>query len=211
LTFFSGVVAAQTRPDVGLEVTEEGEWVCESRARNRQLTGLLGHKFHACGSDQGVCAVAVSDDEYPSHVAQQLLRKVINGFCTKYPRTAWASMTKDSKHLSFPELKDHLVNYQDPRNADPISKIQQELDETKIVIHKTINSVLERGEKIDDLVAKSDNLSAQSKMFYTQVRIQAWAYVRPLSLTASPGQEAKFMLRRHVNTTDTSRYCPAIT
>jgi len=36
-------------------------------------------------------------------------------------------------------------------------------------MRQTIESVLERGEKIDNLVAKSDGLSAQSKMFYTQV------------------------------------------
>jgi synaptobrevin homolog YKT6 len=48
-------------------------------------------------------------------------------------------------------------------------KIQRDLDETKITLHKTIESMLERGEKIDNLVAKSDGLSAQSKMFYTQV------------------------------------------
>lgn len=48
-------------------------------------------------------------------------------------------------------------------------KIQKELDETKIVLHKTIESVLERGEKIDTLVEKSDGLNAQSKMFYKQV------------------------------------------
>lgn len=47
-------------------------------------------------------------------------------------------------------------------------KIQKELDETKIVLHKTIESVLERGEKIDSLVEKSDGLSAQSKMFYSR-------------------------------------------
>ena len=51
-------------------------------------------------------------------------------------------------------------------------QIQKELDETKIVLHKTIESVLERGEKIDSLVAKSDGLSAQSKMFYTQAKKQ---------------------------------------
>lgn len=39
-------------------------------------------------------------------------------------------------------------------------------------LHKTIESVLERGEKIDSLVAKSDGLSAQSKMFYTQAKKQ---------------------------------------
>ena len=53
-------------------------------------------------------------------------------------------------------------------------KIQKELDETKIVLHKTIESVLQRGEKIDDLVAKSDGLSAQSKMFYSEFSI-LWA------------------------------------
>ena len=48
-------------------------------------------------------------------------------------------------------------------------RIQRELDETKIVLHKTIESVLQRGEKIDDLVAKSDGLSAQSRMFYSKL------------------------------------------
>ena len=48
-------------------------------------------------------------------------------------------------------------------------KIQKELDETKITLHKTIESVLERNVKLDDLVNKSEGLSSQSKMFYTQV------------------------------------------
>lgn len=60
------------------------------------------------------------------------------------------------------------MKYQDPQQADSIMKIQKELDETKIVLHKTIESVLQRGEKIDDLVAKSDGLSAQSRMFYSR-------------------------------------------
>lgn len=42
--------------------------------------------------------------------------------------------------------------------------------QTKITLHKTIEKVLERGEKIDDLVQKSDGLSAQSKMFYRGFR-----------------------------------------
>jgi len=61
-----------------------------------------------------------------------------------------------------------LTVCQDPHQADNILKIQKELDETKIVLHKTIESVLERGEKIDDLVQKSDGLSSQSKMFYRE-------------------------------------------
>jgi synaptobrevin family protein YKT6 len=65
-------------------------------------------------------------------------------------------------------LKDFIVKYQDPQEIDTIAKIEKDLDETKVVLHNTIESVLQRGEKIDDLVAKSDGLSAQSKMFYSE-------------------------------------------
>lgn len=56
--------------------------------------------------------------------------------------------------------------FQDPATVDPMTKVQNELDETKIILHNTIASVLERGEKLDDLVAKSEGLSMQSKTFY---------------------------------------------
>lgn len=38
--------------------------------------------------------------------------------------------------------------------------------------HKTIESVLERGEKLDNLVERSNALSAQSKMFYKTTKKQ---------------------------------------
>ena len=53
-----------------------------------------------------------------------------------------------------------------------ISAVQRELDETKIVLHQTIESVLQRGEKLDTLVAKSDELSGMSKGFYKQAKQQ---------------------------------------
>jgi hypothetical protein len=36
--------------------------------------------------------------------------------------------------------------------------------------HKNIESMLDRGEKIDSLVEKSNDLNSQSKLFYKQVR-----------------------------------------
>lgn len=93
---------------------------------------------------------------------------MIDEFLTAHTRAKWAEGTPI---LALPQLDEYIVKYQDPRQADSIMKIQQELDETKIVLHKTIESVLERGEKIDNLVARSEGLSTASKMFYTQVRI----------------------------------------
>lgn len=129
----------------------------------------VAYTFHSFARDEGICAVVITDHEYPKLVAQQILNKIADEFVTRYPRSVFTQAAKDS--LEFPQLKEYMTKYQDPSNADSIMKIQKELDETKIVLHKTIESVLERGEKIDSLVAKSDGLSAQSKMFYTQVRI----------------------------------------
>jgi hypothetical protein len=156
--------------------------------------------FHAYGRSEGVASIIISDQEYPALVAHQLLSKILDEFLSRYPRTAFANSNAE---LPFPQLKEYIVKYQDPHAADSIMKIQKELDETKIVLHKTIESVLERGEKIDNLVAKSDGLSAQSKMFYTQVCLFVFCTaivtrLGLLTLILSLGQETEFLLHRHV-------------
>ena len=38
------------------------------------------------------------------------------------------------------------------------------------MLHNTIESVLKRGEKLEDLVERSGELSSQSKLFYKQAK-----------------------------------------
>ena len=99
-------------------------------------------------------------------VAHQLLSKVVDEFLSKNPRSTFVHAGTNG--VPFPPLKEYITKYQDPSQADNIMKVQRELDETKITLHKTIESVLERNVKLDDLVNKSEGLSSQSKMFYTQ-------------------------------------------
>ena len=136
----------------------------------RQDIEEKSYTFHAYGSSQGVCGIIISDAEYPALVAHQVLSKIVDEFLTNNPRSSYSSTSVTSR--PYPALKEYIVKYQDPHQADSIMRVQRELDETKIVLHKTIESVLERGEKIDSLVAKSDGLSAQSKMFYQQAKKQ---------------------------------------
>lgn len=121
----------------------------------------VGHVF--VRSDN-LAGVIVTDGLYPTRVAFSLINKITDEFINRYPRHTWANLTPQT--TSYPELKSHLDKYQSPTEADPMMKVQRELDETKIILHKTMESLLQRGEKLDDLVAKSDQLSSQSKMFY---------------------------------------------
>ncbi|POW10307.1 hypothetical protein PSTT_06180 [Puccinia striiformis] len=122
--------------------------------------------------------IIITDDEYPVRVAFSLLNKLLDEFTTKIPESKWKPILANpptsgtAPNLGFNSINDYLVKYQDPKQADTILKVQQELDETKIVLHKTIESVLERGEKLDSLVERSNALSSQSKMFYKTAKKQ---------------------------------------
>jgi synaptobrevin family protein YKT6 len=49
-------------------------------------------------------------------------------------------------------------------------RVQNDLDETKVILHETIEHMLERGQKLDELVDKTDKLSGTSKAFYKEAR-----------------------------------------
>lgn len=82
---------------------------------------------------------------------------------------AWRTETRNEATI-WPQLEKDVVRYQDPANADQLMRIQKSLDETKDVLHQTIDSVLARGEKLEDLVERSGELSAQSKLFYREAK-----------------------------------------
>ncbi|KAJ2542940.1 palmitoyltransferase, partial [Coemansia sp. RSA 1933] len=116
------------------------------------------HVAHVLRSSRNLCVVAVTDMEYPSMVARSLVGKINSEFEKQYSsQTVDDATTKDQ--LEFEPLKDYLAKYQDPQQADTIMKVQKELDDTKAVMHQTIESMLLRGEKLDSLVEKSNDLS----------------------------------------------------
>ncbi|EGG06553.1 uncharacterized protein MELLADRAFT_116460 [Melampsora larici-populina 98AG31] len=123
-------------------------------------------------------AVIITDDEYPIRAAFSLLNKLLDEFTTKFTQSQWKAALANptggvaASGIKFPTIDEYLVKYQDPKQADTIMKVQQELDETKIILHKTIESVLERGESLDRLVDRSNALSSQSKMFYKTAKKQ---------------------------------------
>ena len=139
---------------------------------------------HARPAVDGISGVLVSDSEYPVRVAFSLLNKLLEEFLMKVPKSSWQAQAMDIastgsipskgdgivRTSDFPFAQDYLARYQDPRQADTILRVQQELDDTKIVLHNTIDSVLQRGEDLDKLVEKSGSLSQQSKMFYKSAK-----------------------------------------
>jgi len=140
------------RSDVASRVSvKQQEYLCHVYVRGDRLAACL-----------------ISDHEYPHRVAHTLMTKVLDDFAAQVPASNWATAADNS--VSFLGLDVTLSKYQDPKQADAMTKLQADIDETKIILHSTITALLTRGEQLDDLVAKSDDLSAQSKVFYKTAR-----------------------------------------
>lgn len=183
--FFTKTVAERTQPNTPASVEENS---------------YKAHVFRtpAAPGKTGLAAVMITDMEYPYRPAFSLLTKLLDensalattlptpsgppsssqkpgtiGSSSLNPSMAAAGgLAPAQKGKMEATLQGYLTKWQDPAQADTILKVQKELDETKIVLHKTIESVLERGEKLDNLVERSTALSAQSKMFYKTAKKQ---------------------------------------
>ncbi|XP_071687103.1 VAMP-like protein YKT61 [Rutidosis leptorrhynchoides] len=133
----------------------------------RQSVQHEEYKVHSYNRN-GLCALGFMDDHYPVRSAFSLLNQVLDEYQKNFG-DSWKGVQADSSQ-PWPYLDEALTRFQDPAQADKLLKIQRELDETKIILHKTIDSVLERGEKLDSLVEKSSDLSMASQMFYKQAK-----------------------------------------
>ncbi|XP_068594806.1 synaptobrevin homolog YKT6 [Brachionichthys hirsutus] len=152
MTFTSALIVERTSQGSRASVKEQ-EYLCHVYVRNDNLG-----------------AVVIADSEYPQRVCFTLLDKVLDEFCKQVDSKDWPSGSPET--INYKALDIHLNKYQNPKEADAMTKVQAELDETKIILHNTMESLLERGEKLDDLVSKSEHLGAQSKAFYKTARKQ---------------------------------------
>ena len=127
-----------------------------------------GYHVHIYAQPDGLVSVVLTDAEYPARVAMSLCRELLTGFVRANGDT-WKAAREDNS-MEYPPLEEALKEYQTPEKVDKIMRIHTTLGETKDVLVQTIDQVLARGEKLDDLVAKSGDLSDSSKLFYKQAK-----------------------------------------
>lgn len=139
------------RSDRGeLESVKHREYVCHCQIFQNNLA---------------VCAL--SDDEYPQRVAFSLIQQAADLFQRQYEASKWNTAEKDQS-MTVTGLDALLLKFQDPSEADKILKIKKDLEETKTIVYKSIEQMLERGDRLEDLASKSNDLSFQSKAFMKQ-------------------------------------------
>ena len=123
MNFFSRTVAERTS---------------SGQRQSIQENSYTAHVFSRASDN--LSGVIVTDAEYPVRVAFSLLNKILDEFTTNFTRSVWEGKAEEGKRMGkaclieWSKLSEYIVKYQDPRQADTIMKVQQELDETKIIL-----------------------------------------------------------------------------
>lgn len=123
---------------------------------------------HVYSSPSDVTGVLISDAEYPSNVALAIVAKFTNEFTERYSNEVLQKLTKSS--IEYKALDEVLLKYQDPASADKLHKLQQDVDETREIMYCNLESLLQRDEKLDDLIAQSEELTLSAKAFYVTAK-----------------------------------------
>lgn len=130
-----------------------------------------GNAIFAQASLDGLVFIAVADIEYNWRVAFTLISDLLplfqQVFRGKYDNIT--STTSDN-FLPWPHLDETLIKYQNPAEEDKLLRLKKDIDETKILMYSAMDDLLERGQKLDDLVTQSEDLSFASKTFYRQAK-----------------------------------------
>mmetsp|Transcript_7522 Transcript_7522/g.8756 ORF Transcript_7522/g.8756 Transcript_7522/m.8756 type:complete len:228 (+) Transcript_7522:122-805(+) len=121
-----------------------------------------------------ICYLCMSDEKNKHRVPFAFLEDTKNNFLMKYGLDAAQQAIAFSMNEDFKALLSERMEYYNSddadRSIDNIGNVKSQIDEVKDVMVQNIERVLERGEKIELLVDKTDQLNQQAFRFESSSR-----------------------------------------
>lgn len=102
--------------------------------------------------------VVISDKNYPKCTTMKLGKELLK------------NKLSNNTELINKNLDVYLTKYRNPDDVNKILKINNELDDIKGLMIKNVETLINRGEKLDSLIDKTNELSYTSKVFFKNTR-----------------------------------------
>ncbi|CAA2962133.1 vesicle-associated membrane 726 [Olea europaea subsp. europaea] len=147
-------------------------------SNNRFTYNCDGHTFNYL-VENGFTYCVVAIESAGRQIPIAFLERVKDDFNKRYGGGKATTAGANSLKKEFgPKLKEHMQYCADhPEEINKLAKVKAQVSEVKGVMMENIEKVLDRGEKIELLVDKSDNLRSQAQDFRkqgTKVRRKMW-------------------------------------
>eukprot|EP01087_Luapelamoeba_hula_P024850 TRINITY_DN960_c0_g1_i1.p1 TRINITY_DN960_c0_g1~~TRINITY_DN960_c0_g1_i1.p1 ORF type:complete len:219 (-),score=37.03 TRINITY_DN960_c0_g1_i1:276-932(-) len=125
------------------------------------------HYFHYLASD-GLLFLCMSDEQFPRRIAFAFLDDIKTRFLAVYKSTYKNAIAFAMNEEFSRVLKRQMEYFSYDPSVDKISMVTKKVDETKKVMVENIERVLDRGEKIELLVSRTEQLQDQSYKFASE-------------------------------------------
>jgi len=135
---------------------------------NKKTTVPQDDMFVHTVVDEGLCFLCIADKAMGRRIPYQFLEDMKNRFKSSgslYQRSASASQLELNRDFTR-VLGDCMSDFNEGK-GDQLSTLQNQVGEVTGVMKQNIEKVLDRGDKLDDLVEKSDELQAGANTFKT--------------------------------------------
>jgi len=125
-----------------------------------------GHTFNYLESD-GFVFLVVADEAFGRQVPFSVLDRIAAEFAASYGERARDAIAHSLNRSFAPVLKQHMdAASNDAGEHSKVARVQQQVSEVKEIMMDNIEKVLDRGEKIELLVDKTENLRFQADNFH---------------------------------------------
>ncbi|KAK9082581.1 hypothetical protein Scep_029052 [Stephania cephalantha] len=147
-------------------------------SNNRFTYNCDSHTFNYL-VENGFTYCVVATEAAGRQIPIGFLERLKEDFSKRYGGGKAASAAANALNKEFgPKLKEHMRYCVDnPEEINKIAKVKAQVSEVKGVMMENIEKVLDRGEKIELLVDKTDNLRSQAQDFRqqgTKMRRKMW-------------------------------------
>ncbi|XP_014207047.1 vesicle-associated membrane protein 7 [Copidosoma floridanum] len=133
--------------------------------QNDKMTYTQGpYLFHYSSEDQ-IVYMCITDDDFQRSRAFLFLNEVKRRFKTMYADGALTALPYAMNTEFGRVLANEMKHYSESKDLDTISKVHGELDELKDIMVKNIDNLAMRGERLELLVNKTENLTNSSVNF----------------------------------------------
>ncbi|KIR55754.1 vesicle-associated membrane protein 7 [Cryptococcus gattii Ru294] len=158
---------------------------------NSKLTYVWQDRLIHYVSSNGVIYLVMADDSVGRRMPFAFLAELERRFTAQYESDDIVSAGAHSLEEFEPELARLMHQYTSSPPADPLRQAQSDLNNVKDIMVQNIDSILQRGERLDLLVDKTDTLAGQAYAFRRGARSvrrqQWWKNMRIMALSGVVG------------------------
>jgi len=142
------------------------DFLSKARSAAGKFTYSVDSHTFSFYSDNGFTYITVADEASGRVIPMAFLDRVREAFVSKHLERGKVSEAGGLSKTFGKELKgmmEHATQF--PEELNKVAGVQKKVDEVKAVMSDNIEKVLQRGEKLDTLVDKTDNLMSEADRF----------------------------------------------